>query len=799
MFRLACHRPSFRSALPLARMVRDDVRTCRCIFLSSLHAHAVILMSLESILADIEDGTWLSDTAALAGSGSLPLTKAESRVLQTTLSVAKTAMNVALSSNALCAAIITDTHRTEQLLRRDGVFRPSKNGFDSPFCRDVLTAVLADGVAIHLPASTREYLKTLRHLHTVGTEVRRIENGLVEVLADRGPPFFKRLFAAVELIFMADNCLVQVHGDRSKHSFDPLFWTREDLAEAFSYITHLVAKHFGTPNFNCPVDDRDDVDENAVCALVLACHVRQFHEWEALVDGLGYRVREIAPRRYSIESRDPTLERAIRLGFVQTEMRFAATAKRAVQGDTIVLRKAAEFISKKLGHRIIQRVKKPVDRLRFEFPSPLFTDKNLLACEGFFEEEVRALEHYSHEWMLDGNELLDFEVADRVRLRDLLRAQRIFQFVAHFAGRELIPRLERGLGDARVATLIHQSAIVSLPHEQLPMFLAGVLPDDRIGPVLEFLAWSPERSAVFDVQYRPLIRGERSYFIPMSIAAFSNIMRNAIKNASKPIDRNERFPSMLRRTLQRRTPDAVECVKYDFSGQKGELDTVARIGKTLFVFEVKASLQPVNAHELRTTWDHALRAGEQLDSFCSLYANPAFRAHLEQRLGFPLTGVNRLQTAIILANRMFAGYRIGDHPIRGAFELDSFVSVGTVSMGDEERNLWQGSELTEDDLVAFLDGDLTMQPAWDSMEVIEQSYLFGDINVVVPTFRLNMLRLAKEYGFEKAIRSMVAERESAEQNHPVSATNRVRGQDANRKDRRKRKRNERSRKKRGRR
>ena len=386
--------------------------------------HAGYAMSLDLIITAIDERKWITDTAVARASTQSPLTPAEVGRLHSVLKRAIKAKDLASSSNALAAALVIEANRTEQLLQREGILRPSKNGFDSSFCRELLATVLVDEVATHFSDATKKYLETLRHLHVIGIVVRRFEDTLVAVLATRGVTFFKRLFSTVELIFMADIHLGQDRGNRSHISSDPLFWTRENLAEAFSYLTHLVATHFGTPNFNCPVDDRDDVTENALCALVMASHVRRFRDWEVLVDGLGYRMREVALHQYSIESPDTALERAIRLGYVQTEMQFAAAKQRRVSKEFLTLREAAEAVSRRHGNRIVQRVRKPIDRFRFEFPLFLFVDKNFLASDGFFEEEARELSHYSREWMLERDELLDFEVARRVRTsRSIARAE----------------------------------------------------------------------------------------------------------------------------------------------------------------------------------------------------------------------------------------------------------------------------------------------------------------------------------------------------------------------------------------
>ena len=57
---------------------------------------------------------------------------------------------------------------------------------------------------IHLSESAVAYLESLLNLHAIGTEIRKIEDDIIDHLRSRGGSFLKRLLCTVELIFMAD-------------------------------------------------------------------------------------------------------------------------------------------------------------------------------------------------------------------------------------------------------------------------------------------------------------------------------------------------------------------------------------------------------------------------------------------------------------------------------------------------------------------------------------------------------------------------------------------------------------------
>lgn len=103
-----------------------------------------------------------------------------------------------------------------------------------------------------------------------------------------------------------------------------------------------------------------------------------------------------------------------------------------------------------------------------------------------------------------------------------------------------------------------------------------------------------------------------------------------------------------------------------------------------------------------------------------------------------------------MANRMYSGFRSGEHPVRGAYELIGFIDEGTTCLGEETRSSWLGDEFTGEDLRRFFDEDLTYRPRWEAMHSFKAEYRFEKANVVTTRMVLNQGEAAENFGFEGA-------------------------------------------------
>ena len=103
------------------------------------------------------------------------------------------------------------------------------------------------------------------------------------------------------------------------------------------------------------------------------------------------------------------------------------------------------------------------------------------------------------------------------------------------------------------------------------------------------------------------------------------------------------------------------------------------------------------------------------------------------------------------------------HAVRGYYELERFLTSGTVAMGEERYNHWEGNEFAVNDLYDELLKDTTYLPFWECMSPITETYLFAECRVLVSRRPLDMLALADRMGFKVACEELIRQQEAYEE------------------------------------
>ena len=248
----------------------------------------------------------------------------------------------------------------------------------------------------------------------------------------------------------------------------------------------------------------------------------------------------------------------------------------------------------------------------------------------------------------------------------------------------------------------------------------------------------------------------------------SNILRNSLQLSRKRFyedGTNDPLSRLIHKTLSSRVSEAATGIDFNWNGIFGEIDNIALIDNILFVFECKNSNLPCNPHEARTSHDYIEKAAYQLSKFESAYNNPNFRTYLTEKLGWDI-GSAGLVTGIIMSNRMFIGYRINGHAVRGSLETVSYIETGIVKMGEEQKCLWNEDNFTGDDLCQYFEGDVLHKPLWDGLLPTEIEYCFGKRKLVQKSFVLDMEVVAKNFGFENSVK-IIAEQKANVSNTAV--------------------------------
>jgi hypothetical protein len=203
---------------------------------------------------------------------------------------------------------------------------------------------------------------------------------------------------------------------------------------------------------------------------------------------------------------------------------------------------------------------------------------------------------------------------------------------------------------------------------------------------------------------------------------------------------------MIAAALQKHTEHVGATISYTFSGINGEVDVVALLGGFLFAFECKNSLLPASTYEIRTSYDHIVRAAHQLSRFAELYRQHEFRDYLAAKLRWPIAHDTQLVTCIIVGNRMFPGLRLDGHAVRASYEMANFIASGTIMIAGNEVRLWSGADFSGEDLRRYIEEDLLQRPTFDSMADCTEEYVFGESVFRWKTYVLNMEALAQQWG-----------------------------------------------------
>jgi hypothetical protein len=557
--------------------------------------------------------------------------------------------------------------------------------------------------------------------------------------------------------------------DPSVGSDDPEFFSPEDLVEGFSFLLFKYVEAFGWPVRNSILNPRAARNGEYMTLLQTSALIRHFHEMEVMVEGLGYTLEKTNHHEYKLNPPSREFERSLRYGFIQVQSQAALTFHELFDRDHLSLKEAVEKLGEPLKSRFFKLVKEPIERFTCEFfvegPVKKFLDDSRL-----FQEEAIFIYQSCRDLMTAPKDLLGFELTTGLTVQDLLRVQRFINYIRWHMADYLLPELS-----TRPGTVL-QSLVRHLTRETFEALIGQVIGPDKVRPLLDLLVWSPGSSRVFDVQYQPVIQEANGYLVPLNVFGGSNLLRNLLQVTRRRLyedGKNDPLPPGLNRVFLKRTPFAANGIPFRRGKVAGEIDVLVLWENILFVFECKNSLLPVGPYELRTSYDYIRTAADQLDRFRQVFADTAARteiaAGLERRTGlkWPINSNTRLVTCIVMANRMFMGYRIGRNAGRGSFELAHFVEEGTHSMGDEEKCFWGGSTITAEDLRAFIEDDTVYRVMWDAMEEYDQVYKFGRLRVVCPSFRLWPRRLAELLGFREtaaAIQELeVQEHEKKEQ------------------------------------
>lgn len=315
-------------------------------------------------------------------------------------------------------------------MRKDGLLRGSRYGFNGGCLKKIVGAALELSVSAPLPPEQLQYLESVQALLALAKPARQIHRSIVDRLRLRKGAALKTLLALVNSSFSVD-WMGSDHADESQAQR----WSATDLASAFSrlYMIWRDDLGIGAQTWNWTDDHAASAHEGMYSSLLVdALRLNELIDAEVLLDGLPYKA-ETTSAGVLVSAIDPEFERSVRLGYIQTDQQLlirAVSSQQHLGEDQPKLTSFQDELSAILEAGLLEFVslkKEPVERFVIALPSlpPLIAFINF---NGLFLEEFPLLCGA----MIDNfqpRENAALQVSERLWIMDLFKAQRLFNLI----------------------------------------------------------------------------------------------------------------------------------------------------------------------------------------------------------------------------------------------------------------------------------------------------------------------------------------------------------------------------------
>ena len=655
------------------------------------------------------------------------------------------------ASNWLLLGLLINSIDFINEVRKKGVLRASQNDFASSGLLKEIIKNAHD--KLNLTDDVKSYFKSLASLYIICKEAEQLKEQIVKELKERKGNLLREVLVATDFIFkMQMTAGWYDHNEKIDDSIK--FITPEFIAEASSYIVFLYHKHVGERQ--SLFDNNMDFSlSNAEKLLAKAAKIRFIAEAEVKIDAYGYKVLINNKKAHIYELHPPSdeFEKTRRLGYVGASNQQIKREIVFQHYSENVIEETAKMLNDGQIDKIITLYHEPVPRYVLALPDYFLKDQKIFG-KFLLPEERKQLEEAVSEWSVEPQELLDFEVADGVCMFDIIRFQRVINLFRWI----LVYYCESRLKTEALAT--SQSFAPYLELKLLKQTLDMVLGKSS-EKLIKFLSYNfQSKSGVFDIMYQPILKIEDGLVaVPYNIIGNTSILRNSLQLSKKRFyedGTNDPLPKLIYEALSLKNFQVKSNVSYRWHGKKGEIDNIALCDGYLFVFECKNSNLPCDAHELRTSYEHIIKACNQLQRFKDLYQKNEFKQYLSEKLGWDINNAI-LVTSIIMSNRMFNGLRIKGHSVRAISETTNFINSGEIAIvkanasdiNEEKKCLWKGSTFKADDLYEYLESDIFHKPSLESFISREEVYFFGNKKFIKKTFALDVELFIKKHSFQE--------------------------------------------------
>ncbi len=591
-----------------------------------------------------------------------------------------------------------------QKIKKLGVFRSSKYGYKINLLREVIFDACEK---CNFMDEDETYIKSVISLSLLSPDILSLKNKIQSFIKSR-PNFLKNALAIAEMKFHDMRNFV-AHDETSLK--DSLYYlSRETFVSSISYTLQLLKEVKPNVRGEDSIYVEDCCMDEAYLKIFYDAYLIQiFNESEINVDFFNYHAGVNNVNKIIIHNKD--FEYALRQGYAKSNLRWMAINSRLLQdNDFSTQAKFAEIMENLCKDGFAEEElytikKKPIERIVLkaifntsEYKEDLFRTDKL-----FFEEMAMlwtlSLENYNIDY-------ISMKIFKDFTVLDIIKMQRFFGYVSYIynhAYNQLIKRQDINAGLIRKRSVL--PVMKTLKLAEMFNYITNHSKEDCLDIISKISIDFSDKSETLDLQYSPVIKmGDASLILP-TIFSRSNLIRSFALNEKinlSTFKKKDHMVESIKNTLEK----AGFYVKSDFKYGKDEIDILAFLDGSLFIFECKNPYHPVNSFELRNTYSHILKGFSQINKLKGILSNKESFKQLLLNANLDPSKVDKIYYGIINANRVLYGLTKDNIKVYHANELINFIETGDLYCMDKKYSAWKKNEFTLNDFIQFLNGDV---------------------------------------------------------------------------------------------
>ena len=608
--------------------------------------------------------------------------------------------------------------------RKKGVFRYKVWQGDN-YAKYMIESLISDSQFFHFSNDTLSFLHNklmLSWLYDYYTEEeKRIIKGLTKIHKDRikkqteNHQYIEENIVKDLLVYIED-----LFNKEKKHThgrFDDLSgYSLNQIADSVSYLIYLAYENIKSiPKYGGFVNNTTIESFELRKIILSGCKICQATEWEVMVDFFNYNVFTNDKHSYIIKASNPDFEKSYRLAYIfQETQRFLVEQRIIESGSSKSIKDVCDYYVKNLKYNIVSlKSNYGITRLVINVNPELIRILNSINKRNMYLEELISIKQLSHDYTNNEKELLERNISEHCTLHDVVIFQRLFIFLSYLSNTFIY---SQGL-----RKIIMDSLVPTLKKDKLENLLMIVYQDkNKSSEMIKLFTATHEKK--LDLLYTPLIYMDNGYYIPLSLTAKSNLLRNCIASSralgeQKANQMNEPLVAECEEIFKRCLLNNIVCTnnRIKYNDQQGEIDVFVVTENYIIIVECKCPLFPVNNFEMRGVNDHLQKAIKQLDFWKNAFLDKQFQIIKMKDWGIPYKE-RQVLTCIVFGNRLFNGLSFNGHPVRFINELNNFLINGSIRTKNKEYHLWSTETLTEKDICDYLsDKSKTTRFRFDAM------------------------------------------------------------------------------------